>query len=133
VGVLQVTGEARYCDDEPAPPGCLEAALVLSSEPFGRIVSVDISRALAVPGVVDVIRAGDVPGVVPFRLPPSSLPGVHCRLGGKWVLGGWGQWAAGIEGGRGWEGRGGVREVSMCMCMCMCMYLCILHVYACVL
>ncbi len=60
----QVSGEAKYCDDEAVPPGCLEAGLVLSSVPSGRIVSLDIAPALAVEGVVDVVLAKDIPGVV---------------------------------------------------------------------
>jgi xanthine dehydrogenase molybdopterin-binding subunit B len=61
--VGQVTGEAKYCDDEATPPGCLEAGLVLSTVPYGRIVSLDVAPALAVEGVIDVVLAKDVPGM----------------------------------------------------------------------
>jgi len=57
-----VTGSALYLDDVPAVPGSLEAALVLSPHPHARIRSIDVSHALAAPGVVSVITAADIPG-----------------------------------------------------------------------
>lgn len=58
----QVTGEALYCDDIPVPSTCLEAALVCSTRAKARIVSVDVSAAMLIDGVVDVVLAKDVPG-----------------------------------------------------------------------
>lgn len=57
-----VTGEARYIDDLPAPPGLLHGALVSSPHARARILDVDTAAALAVPGVYAVLLAKDVPG-----------------------------------------------------------------------
>ncbi|KAF8057662.1 XDH1 [Scenedesmus sp. PABB004] len=59
---LQVSGQAQYTDDVPLPPNTLHAALVTSTRPHARLLSVDHSAALAVPGVVGYFSAGDVPG-----------------------------------------------------------------------
>lgn len=58
---VQVTGEARYCDDILKPQGMLHAALVMSTVPHARLVKVDPTAALAVPGVHGYFGAGDVP------------------------------------------------------------------------
>ena len=50
--VGHVTGAARYLDDVPTVPETLEAALVLSPHAHARIRHIDLSRALAAPGVV---------------------------------------------------------------------------------
>ncbi|MFG1371448.1 xanthine dehydrogenase molybdopterin binding subunit [Xanthobacter oligotrophicus] len=57
-----VSGRALYLDDMPEPPGLLHGALVLSPHPHARILSIDLSAARALPGVV-AVAAGDVPGV----------------------------------------------------------------------
>ena len=41
----QVTGEAQYTDDVPLPPNVLHAALVTSTRPHAKILSVDASAA----------------------------------------------------------------------------------------
>jgi xanthine dehydrogenase large subunit len=56
------SGEATYADDLPEPPGLLHAALVLSPVAHGRILELDFSPALAVPGVVQAIGPADIPG-----------------------------------------------------------------------
>lgn len=56
----QVSGEAMYCDDIPHTQGELFLALVLSSEAHAKIISVDASRALLVPGVVKFLTASDL-------------------------------------------------------------------------
>lgn len=56
------TGEARYADDVPEQPGTLHAALVLSTVPHGRLLSLNAEAARAMPGVVAVLAAGDIPG-----------------------------------------------------------------------
>jgi xanthine dehydrogenase molybdenum-binding subunit len=55
----KVAGEARYMLDVEMP-GMLYAKILRSSYPHARIVSVDVSGALQMPGVVDVITARDV-------------------------------------------------------------------------
>ncbi|MFT8242819.1 xanthine dehydrogenase molybdopterin binding subunit [Roseomonas sp. BN140053] len=56
------TGQARFADDLPEPPGTLHAALVLSDAAHGRLLSLDTDTARAMPGVVAVIGPRDIPG-----------------------------------------------------------------------
>src|SRR5262249_59362272 len=60
--IAHVTGAARYLDDVPTPPGTLETALVLSPHTHARIRRIDLSAALAAPGVVAAITAAHIPG-----------------------------------------------------------------------
>ncbi|TMS11619.1 Aldehyde oxidase 1 [Larimichthys crocea] len=60
--ISQATGEAVYCDDIPRTDGELFLALVTSSRAHAKIIGLDASEALRVPGVVDVITAKDIPG-----------------------------------------------------------------------
>src|SRR5215467_12589024 len=55
-GPDKITGRARYAGDQ-AQPGMLFARLVLSPYAHARILSIDTSQALAVPGVVAVYTA----------------------------------------------------------------------------
>ena len=61
-GVRHVTGEARYVDDWPLPPGALHGSIVTSKVAHGRITRRDATAARAVPGVVAVLFAEDIPG-----------------------------------------------------------------------
>ncbi|CAK4609252.1 hypothetical protein LEN26_006671 [Aphanomyces euteiches] len=54
---LQVSGEARYVDDMDDVSNVLHGAMVLSTIPHGDIVSIDASKALAMPGVVAFLDA----------------------------------------------------------------------------
>ena len=56
----KATGRARYIQDVRLP-GMLEGRIKRSTLPAGRIVSIDVSKALAVPGVCAVLTAKDVP------------------------------------------------------------------------
>lgn len=58
----QATGEAVYCDDLPPTQGELHIAFVTSSRAYANIKQLDVSAALQLPGVVDVITAADIPG-----------------------------------------------------------------------
>ncbi|KAL9964449.1 hypothetical protein ACROYT_G028093 [Oculina patagonica] len=58
----QATGEAVYCDDMPKYTGELYLALVLSKRAHAKIIGVDPSEALSLPGVKTFINADDVPG-----------------------------------------------------------------------
>ncbi|KAM9334422.1 aldehyde oxidase 6 [Symphorus nematophorus] len=60
--ISQATGEAVYCDDIPKSDGELFLALVTSSRAHAKITGLDVSEALQLPGVVDVITAKDIPG-----------------------------------------------------------------------
>ncbi|NP_001295389.1 aldehyde oxidase 3 [Oryctolagus cuniculus] len=61
-GIKHATGEAVFCDDMPALADELFLAVVTSTRPHAKIISIDASEALALPGVIDVITAQDVPG-----------------------------------------------------------------------
>jgi CO/xanthine dehydrogenase Mo-binding subunit len=56
-----VTGLARYCPDIRLP-GMLVGKLLYTKHPCARILSMDISAARALPGVITVITAQDIPG-----------------------------------------------------------------------
>ncbi|XP_077304769.1 aldehyde oxidase 1-like [Lithobates pipiens] len=62
-GIKQATGEAVYVDDMPHVDQELFIAFVTSKKAHAKIVSIDSSDALKIPGVVDIIRAKDVPGI----------------------------------------------------------------------
>ncbi len=56
----KVTGRAKYAEDFRAE-GMLFAKLLLSPMPHARVRSVDVSAALAMPGVKAILRASEVP------------------------------------------------------------------------
>ncbi|MEJ1271920.1 shugoshin 2A [Cricetulus griseus] len=56
-GIKHATGEAIYCDDMPAVDQELFLTFVTSSRAHAKIVSIDLSEALSLPGVVDIITA----------------------------------------------------------------------------
>ncbi|RVE75080.1 hypothetical protein OJAV_G00013210 [Oryzias javanicus] len=60
--ISHATGEAVYCDDIPRTDGELFLVVVTSSRAHAKITDLDVSAALKVPGVVDVITAKDIPG-----------------------------------------------------------------------
>ncbi|HYG54035.1 MAG TPA: xanthine dehydrogenase molybdopterin binding subunit [Burkholderiales bacterium] len=60
---LHVSGEARYVDDLPEPPGTLFAAFGRATIAHGRIVSMDLEPVRRAAGIVAVIKAGDIPGI----------------------------------------------------------------------
>ncbi len=59
--VAKVTGKAKYSEDHRAE-GMLFAKLLLSPMPHARVVSIDTSAALAMPGVKAILTADDLPG-----------------------------------------------------------------------
>ncbi|NXP28878.1 AOXB oxidase, partial [Scytalopus superciliaris] len=61
-GIKHATGEAVYIDDIRPVDGELSLAVVTSVKAHAKIISIDASEALQVPGVVDVVTARDVPG-----------------------------------------------------------------------
>uniref|UniRef100_G1Q5J1 aldehyde oxidase n=1 Tax=Myotis lucifugus TaxID=59463 RepID=G1Q5J1_MYOLU len=60
--IKHATGEAVYVDDMPPIAQELILAAVTSTRAHAKIIAIDVSEALALPGVVDVITAEDVPG-----------------------------------------------------------------------
>ncbi|KAH7618960.1 putative Xanthine dehydrogenase 1 [Nannochloris sp. 'desiccata'] len=59
---MQVTGEAIYVDDMPLPPKTLHAAMIVSSKPHAKLISVDTTPAVLLPGVAGIFCAKDIPG-----------------------------------------------------------------------
>ncbi|HEX5872772.1 MAG TPA: xanthine dehydrogenase family protein molybdopterin-binding subunit [Longimicrobium sp.] len=64
-GLEKSTGRARYTDDMVLP-GMLHAKIVRSPHPHARIVSIDASAALALPGVAAVVTGAEMP--IPFGI-----------------------------------------------------------------
>jgi xanthine dehydrogenase YagR molybdenum-binding subunit len=60
--VEKVAGRARYTTDEH-PRGMLHAVIIRSPVARGRVTRLDLSRALAVPGVYGAISRQDVPDI----------------------------------------------------------------------
>src|SRR5438093_1632751 len=59
--VAKVTGKARYAEDWKAD-GMLFTKLLLSPMPHARVTHLDVSAALAIPGVKAILTADDLPG-----------------------------------------------------------------------
>jgi xanthine dehydrogenase molybdenum-binding subunit len=62
--VAKITGAAKFAEDFRAE-GMLFAKLLLSPMPHARVRSIDASRALAMPGVIDILTADDLPAADP--------------------------------------------------------------------
>ncbi|XP_043848598.1 aldehyde oxidase 1-like [Dromiciops gliroides] len=62
-GINHTTGEAVYCDDMPAHDQELFLAFVTSSRAHAKIVSIDASEALKLPGVINVLTGKDLQDV----------------------------------------------------------------------
>jgi CO/xanthine dehydrogenase Mo-binding subunit len=71
-GEAKVRGATRYAADLPVQ-GLLHARLVLAAEAHGRIASIEVDSALAVPGVVAVLTAADLP-IVPGTAGRAGQP-----------------------------------------------------------
>jgi xanthine dehydrogenase molybdenum-binding subunit len=69
-----VLGERAYVGDLTVP-GMLHGALVLSPHPRARVLSIDTSRARALPGVQVVATAADVPGERWYGMLYNDWPG----------------------------------------------------------
>lgn len=72
--ILQSTGRAVYADDLPVSAGTLYGCLVGATRAHAKILTVDASAALAVPGVVDFVAANDVPGANDIGVIPGEEP-----------------------------------------------------------
>jgi xanthine dehydrogenase YagR molybdenum-binding subunit len=64
-GMLKVTGQARYAGEFPEQ-GLLHGSVVSSTIARGRVLSIDTSKALAVPGVVAVIDHTNRPPIASY-------------------------------------------------------------------
>ena len=69
-GRVKVTGKARYAGDLVAP-GMLHGKILRSPFAHANILSIDVSRAQALPGVMAVITGKDFPGI-PFGTRPDT-------------------------------------------------------------
>ncbi|UVL83253.1 xanthine dehydrogenase family protein molybdopterin-binding subunit [Pseudomonas sp. B21-028] len=67
-GVLKVTGQARYAGEYPEA-GLLHGSVVSGTVARGRVVRIDASRALALPGVVAVIDHTNRPRIASYDEP----------------------------------------------------------------
>lgn len=76
-GRIKVTGAARFAGDQHLP-GQLHAVFVTATIPAGRVRSVDVQRALALPGVVRVLVAADMPRAHP-NLDDITVPPLATR------------------------------------------------------
>ena len=84
-----VTGHSLYVDDVPVALGTLEAALVLSPHARAHILDIDVSRALAAPGVAAAITAADIPGkndIAPIRSDEPLLASDQVTYAGQPVV-----------------------------------------------
>ena len=72
--VGHVTGQAPYLDDVPPGAGELYVSFVGSPVAAGRLERVDVSAALAVPGVMACYTVADVPGHNRFGLVVADEP-----------------------------------------------------------
>jgi CO/xanthine dehydrogenase Mo-binding subunit/aerobic-type carbon monoxide dehydrogenase small subunit (CoxS/CutS family) len=73
LGIEQALGEKPFVDDMRVP-GMLHAAPVLSEHPRAKVLAIDTSVALAMPGVVRIFTAPDVPGQRGTGLAIPDLP-----------------------------------------------------------
>ena len=74
-GLAKVTGRAVYADDLVLPR-VLHAKLLRSIHAHARIVSIDASAALALPGVHAVVTGRDMPeyfGIIPWTMDEQAL------------------------------------------------------------
>src|SRR5450631_2675563 len=71
-----VTGRGRYAASISFPHQ-LHMRVVRSNHAHGRIVSIDVSRALAAPGCVAVWTAQDVAEIPPIEFRPTRVQGLE--------------------------------------------------------
>src|SRR5688500_15731227 len=71
--VAKVTGKAKYAEDYRAE-GMVFLKLMPSPRPHARVVSIDASAALAMPGVHGILTAADLPAPTPPPAPPAAPP-----------------------------------------------------------
>src|SRR5688572_627584 len=69
--VAKVTGQAKYAEDYRAE-GMVFLKLMPSPRPHARVVSIDASAALAMPGVHGILTADDLPAPPPPPAPPAA-------------------------------------------------------------
>jgi CO/xanthine dehydrogenase Mo-binding subunit len=78
----KVTGAAVFADDIQFGPGLLYARIKRSSEPHALIKRIDVSKALALPGVKGVVTGEDFPGLTGLYLSDRHI---FCRERARYV------------------------------------------------
>jgi CO/xanthine dehydrogenase Mo-binding subunit len=82
--VAQVAGAVNYIDDIPEVRGTLHAAPILSTIAHGRLRGVDVTDALTMPGVVDVVLSKATfratPCWRPLPVTNRCLPWTRCSI-----------------------------------------------------
>ncbi len=71
--VAKVTGRAKYAEDYRGE-GMVFIKLMPSPRPHARVVSIDATAALAMPGVHGILTADDLPAPPPPPTPPAAAP-----------------------------------------------------------
>ncbi len=71
--VAKVTGRAKYAEDFRAD-GMVFIKLMPSPRPHARVVSIDATAALAMPGVHGILTADDLPAPPAPPTPPAAAP-----------------------------------------------------------
>jgi carbon-monoxide dehydrogenase large subunit len=74
----KVTGAALFTDDLQFGPGLLYGRVVRSPHPHARILNVDASKALALPGVKAVVTGADTPGYLGLYLKDRHIFCTDC-------------------------------------------------------
>ena len=69
--VAKVTGKAKYAEDFRAD-GMVFIKLMPSPRPHAKVISIDASAALAMPGVHGILTAKDLPVPAPPPGPPAG-------------------------------------------------------------
>ena len=72
-GMAQSLGDKPFVDDLRVP-GMLHGALVLTQHPRAKVVTIDATEALAMSGVVRVLKAADVPGFRGTGMNDADMP-----------------------------------------------------------
>ena len=78
-GVDKVTGRAAFGADY-ALPGMLYGRILRSPHAHARILSIDTSKAEALPGVKSVVTAADFPEIPPEEATKGTAPANFCHL-----------------------------------------------------
>jgi CO/xanthine dehydrogenase Mo-binding subunit len=92
--VAKVTGRAKYAEDYRAE-GMVFCKLLLSPRPHARIMRIDASAALSMPGVHAILTADDLPAPPP---PPGPPPAPAAQQGAPGAAGAPGAPGAGAPG-----------------------------------
>ena len=70
--IKHVTGRATYVDDIASPAGTLEIYIAMSEHAHARVISLDVEKVRAAPGVAAVLTARDIPGHNDISPTPSQ-------------------------------------------------------------